>query len=91
MKHQNIITLVLVVALLGILAYISNQRDQLETKVKTMSVTVDSLSRRCDSLDAELFSSDLTLSRYETAYGIFIKRNPHAAMQYGNIISDETE
>jgi hypothetical protein len=34
---------------------------------------------------------EIELNRYEIAYRIFTERNPKAAEQYGNIISDETE
>jgi len=44
-----------------------------------------------DSLQAEIYPCQIELGRFQTAYQIFIKRNPKAASQYGNIISDETE
>lgn len=55
------------------------------------AATIDSLQYLIDSLQAELWPLEVELSRYETAYQIFIKRNPKAAEQYGSIISDETE
>jgi hypothetical protein len=51
----------------------------------------DSLQHRLDSLDAEMFPMEIELNRYEIAFRIFAERNPKAAEQYGNIISDETE
>ena len=47
--------------------------------------------KRSDSLYAELYPAQIELSRYENAYEIFMQRNPDAAKQYGNIISNETE
>ncbi len=52
---------------------------------------IDSLQTLVDSLNTELFPSQIELSRYQVAYQIFMKRNPKAAKQYGDIISDETE
>lgn len=52
---------------------------------------IDSLQKRCDSLYWELFPVQVELGRYETAYEIFMERNPKAASQYGDIISQETE
>jgi len=51
----------------------------------------DSLQKLCDSIDSENFPCQIELSRYETAYQIFMRRNPKAAEQFGTIISDETE
>ena len=53
--------------------------------------TIDSLEKRCDSLYNELFPAQIELGRYQVAYEIFIERNPKAAKQYGDIISNETE
>jgi hypothetical protein len=55
------------------------------------SQTMDSLQNRCDSLHDELFNKSVELGRYEMAYEIFMERNPKAASQYGDIISQETE
>ena len=55
------------------------------------SQLIDSLQNRCDSLYDELFTKSVELGRYEMAYEIFMERNPKAASQYGDIISQETE
>lgn len=52
---------------------------------------IDSLQNRCDSLEAELWPAQIELGRYEVAYQILLERNPKAAKQYGDIISNETE
>ena len=52
---------------------------------------IDSLQNRCDSLEAELWPASVELGRYQMAYQILLERNPKAAKQYGDIISDETE
>lgn len=52
---------------------------------------IDSLQNLTDSLHAENFPCQVELTRYQTAYEIFMERNPKAAQQYGTIISEETE
>jgi hypothetical protein len=53
--------------------------------------TIDSLQKVADSLHAEIFPCQVELGRYQIAYQIFMERNPKAAKQYGDIISEETE
>lgn len=55
------------------------------------SQTIDSLQNLYDSLRSENFPCQVELGRYQVAYEIFMKRNPKAASQYGDIISEETE
>ncbi len=52
---------------------------------------IDSLQNVVDSLQAENFPCQVELGRYQMAYQIFMERNPKAAKQYGDIISEETE
>ena len=47
--------------------------------------------RTIDSLQTENYPCQIELNRYKVAYEIFVKRNPKAASQYGDIISNETE
>ena len=51
----------------------------------------DSIQHVADSLHWELLPTQIELGRYEVAYDIFMERNPKAASQYGDIISNETE
>ena len=53
--------------------------------------TIDSLQNVVDSLHAENFPRQVELNRYQIAYELFMERNPKAAKQYGDIISEETE
>ena len=53
--------------------------------------TIDSLQNVVDSLHAENFPCQVELNRYQIAYELFMERNPKAAKQYGDIISEETE
>jgi hypothetical protein len=59
--------------------------------VNSLQARVDSLQSAADSLHSENFPCQIELSRYQTAYEIFQRRNPKAASQYGTIISEETE
>lgn len=52
---------------------------------------IDSLQNVVDSLHNENFPCQVELNRYQMAYEIFMERNPKAAKQYGDIISEETE
>ncbi len=52
---------------------------------------IDSLQNLSDSLYNENFPCQIQLSRYDMAYQIFMERNPKAAKQFGDIISNETE
>jgi len=65
--------------------------NQLIQTLNTNNITLDSLRKLLDSVDAENYSSQIELNRYKIAYEIFMKRNPKAASQYGDIISEETE
>ena len=53
--------------------------------------TIDSLQNKIDSLQSEMFVRNTIIGRYEVAFELFMERNPEAAKQYGNIISNETE
>jgi hypothetical protein len=62
-----------------------------ELQINQLTKQVDSLEVLSDSLQVELFPAEVELTRYQIAYEIFSKRNPKAASQFGDIISDETE
>lgn len=53
--------------------------------------TIDSLQKLSDSLYNEILPVQIELGRYKVAYEIFVERNPKAASEYGDIISNETE
>ena len=59
--------------------------------VEQHAVNIDSLQKANDSLHTENFPCQIELGRYQVAYQIFMERNPKAAKQYGDIISEETE
>ena len=62
-----------------------------DLEISKLKVEVDSLKNLSDSLAMENFPILTQLGRYEIAYEIFNERNPKAASQYGDIISNETE
>jgi hypothetical protein len=55
------------------------------------SQRIDSLQHVADSLYDENYPCQIELNRFQIAYQIFLKRNPKAASQLGDIISNETE
>lgn len=62
-----------------------------KSQVSGLESKVDSLQKQVDSLHSENYPCQIELSRYQNAYEIFVKRNPKAASEYGDIISNETE
>lgn len=86
----KILSIALVIAMLGLLVQVySTSKSQDEVKV--YKAKCDSLQHVADSFYYELVPIQTELNRYSVAYSIFLKRNPEAAKQYGDIISDETE
>ena len=69
----------------------TNEHDRQQTTINTLNKRVDSLYKINDSLHWELLPVEIELGRYQVAYGIFLERNPKAASQFGDIISNETE
>lgn len=67
------------------------KNQTLKTQITTLKTNLDSLQLVSDSLYDENFPCQIELGRYEVAYRIFLERNPKAASQFGDIISEETE
>lgn len=59
--------------------------------IDSLQNRIDSLQNLSDSLYNENYPCQIQLGRYEMAYHILLERNPKAAKQYGDIISNETE
>lgn len=98
MYSEKSIRIAFVVVSLGFLwslISMQNYREKYQSLVtKTESPNnykIDSLQHLVDSLDMENYPCQIELNRFQVAYEIFMKRNPKAASQYGDIISDETE
>ena len=52
---------------------------------------VDSMQEVIDSFYAENLINEIELGRYQVALELFLQRNPKAAKEYSDIISNETE
>ena len=86
----KVLSTALVVSMVGLFIQVySTSKSQ--TEVKIYQTKCDSLQRASDSLYDRLFPVEIELHRMQTAYEIFADRNPKAASQYGDIISNETE
>jgi hypothetical protein len=95
-KEKKLMTIIVVLLLSIIWITLMWSSSSLEVKDKEFQINqltkqVDSLEVLSDSLKVELFPAEVELTRYQVAYEIFSKRNPKAASQFGDIISDETE
>jgi len=95
-KEKKLMTIIVVLLLSIIWITLMWSSSSLEVKDKEFKINqltkqVDSLEVLSDSLKVELFPAEVELTRYQVAYEIFSKRNPKAASQFGDIISDETE
>ena len=66
-------------------------RSDQQYKINVAQSKCDSIQHVADSLYWELFPAQIELGRYQVAYEIFAERNPKAASQFGDIISNETE
>lgn len=97
MYSEKSIRIAFVVMSLGFLwnlLSMQNYRNKYQSVIKTEMTNkykVDSLQRLVDSLDMENYPCQIELNRFQIAYEIFSRRNPKAASQYGDIISEETE
>lgn len=93
-KSIRIAFVVVSLSFLWTLLSMQNYRNKYQSIAKTEMTNkyeVDSLKRLIDSLDMENYPCQIELNRFKIAYEIFSRRNPKAASQYGDIISDETE
>lgn len=52
---------------------------------------IDSMQGVIDSFYAENLINEIELGRYQVALELFLQRNPKAAKEYSDIISNETE
>jgi hypothetical protein len=96
MLNKTLIILVVISTLLLLyttvmLGSASSDLKKQKLEIEQLNKDVDSLTILSDSLSVELFPAQVELSRYQIAFELFVKRNPKAASQYGDIISQETE
>ena len=67
-----------------------------EDKIKKFQISYmmgkyDSLYKRIDTLEANLFPCDVELSRFQQALELYYKKDPIAAKEFEDIKSFETE
>lgn len=90
-RSEKIITIILVICMICLTAIIDVEKRKAEKELTFVRTKLDSLQHVSDSLEDEVLYQEIKNGRYETAYQILLRRNPKAAEQYGNIISEETE
>lgn len=96
---MNKVLMNFVIVLLAIFSlFFGMNYNKQEKEITEQKLVIDSLTKRVllseklsDSLSMELLPIEIELGRYQVAYEIFMERNPKAASQYGDIISQETE
>jgi type II secretory pathway component PulL len=86
----RLLSIALVISLVGLFIQVYST-SKAQTEVKVYQAKCDSLQRVSDSLYDRLFPAEIELNRMKVAYDIFLDKNYKAAMQYGDIISNETE
>ena len=93
-KSLRIVIVVLSLLLIFVSIQLSKEKQSLEPLKSELAKTkksLDSLQVENYSLQDSIFPIQVELGRYQIAYEIFMERNPKAASQYGDIISEETE
>ena len=86
----KVLSTALIISLIGLFIQVySTSKSQ--TEVKIYQAKCDSLQNVSDSLYGELFPTQIELNRMRIGYNILLERNPKAAKQLGDIISNETE
>ena len=87
---KQILTIALVLSLIGLFIQVhlttKAQSELIDAKLKYQA-----LHEYSDSLYSELYPAQIELDRHIEALHIFMKRNPKAANEYADIISEETE
>lgn len=87
MKQLTIAFVILSLSFLWSILRMHTFRDRNE-KLKLEKIQ---LQKKIDSLEGEIFVSELKLFRLQCAHEIFKEENPQASSQLSDIISDETE
>jgi hypothetical protein len=93
-KNLTIVSVILFSLLIMTLITLNKGTSVIAEKTKELEknkLELYNLQKVCDSLYDENFPCQIELGRYQVAYQIFMERNPKAASQYGDIISEETE
>jgi len=90
MSTKSLKVTVVVLSLFLIWEIIMSSKNQ---KIYEQKITTncDSIQHVADSIHNKSYEDEIELNRYQIAFEIFLKRNPKAAEEYGDIISNETE
>lgn len=93
-KSLRIVIVILSLLFIFVSLQLSKEKQSLQPLKNELAKTkksLDSLQVVTYSLQDSIFPIQVELGRYQIAYEIFMERNPKAASQYGDIISEETE
>ena len=90
MSPKSLKIIVVILSLLLIWELVMNNKKQISYD-KQLSIKCDSIRHVADSIHNKSYDDEIELNRYQIAFEIFLKRNPKAAEEYGDIISNETE
>jgi hypothetical protein len=90
MSPKSLKIVVVILSLFLIWELVMNNNKQISYD-KQLSIKCDSIQHVADSIHNKSYDDEIELNRYQIAFEIFLKRNPKAAEEYGDIISNETE
>lgn len=93
-KSLRITIVVLLISLIYLTIMSSNKNEEFKQQkivINELNSRVDSIKKVSDSLYDLNFPCQIELGRFQVAYQIFLRKNPNAAMEFGDIISNETE
>lgn len=90
MSPKSLKIVVVILSLFLIWELVMNNNKQINYD-KQLSIKCDSIQHVADSIHNKSYDDEIELNRYQIAFEIFLKRNPKAAEEYGDIISNETE
>ena len=97
MGDKTVRFLVVILTLFSIWVVLQNSTERYKVNknheliVNKLRDSVRILENQKDSLYAELYPCEIETNRFHIAFRILEERNPMAAQQLGDIISDETE
>ena len=87
---KQILTIALVLSLIGLFIQV-HSTSIAQSELRDAKLKYQALHEYSDSLYTELYPAQNELDRHIEALHIFMKRNPKAANEYADIISEETE
>jgi hypothetical protein len=97
MADKTLRFLVVILTLFSIWVVVKNGSERYkvnknyEFEINKLKDSIRILENKKDSLYAELYPCEIETNRFHIAFRILEERNPKAAEELGDIISDETE